>query len=273
MPTEETDLSEPSADTPDDPATVPPSTTVPRFAALSRSYAERGEGRLAVLAMWGADLEVLQQLLWESGLAEAPDPLAQVAAVGEAVLGSLEAAPAPGADSTARQTVEAARAAMVATFDESVHAMLEERLLPLDHLDGLAAPEADDANRSAARRLSGRTAHELAADLKTTAADCMAVAEVMLLEDDLAGALRQVRQADLASFEAYLVMAAVRAGDAALASVDLRWELAAVLGLGTQAEEEDFTATVTRWRERLVEFVEPAEADSLRSCFEPVPGQ
>lgn len=259
-------------DTPDTGASEKRSTMVDRFAELSRSYAERGEARLAVHAMWGSDIELLQQLLWESGLGEAPDPLAQVAAVGDAVVGSLEvAAPQSHSGTTARGAVERAREAMVATFDESVHQMLADRFLPLDHLDLLPAPTSEDAVRSAATRLGARTAHQLAADLRTTAADCMAVAEVMLLEDDMEGALRQVRQADLASFEAYLVLSAIQAGDTALASVDLRWDLAAMLAQDTGSEADDLDEAAGGWRDRMVGLVGSVEAGALRAFFEPVP--
>lgn len=247
---------------------------IDRFAALSRAYAERGDVRLAVLAMWGSDVEILQRLLWESGLDEAPDPLAQIAAVGEAVLTSLAVtstgSPEP---TTARQTVERSRAAMVATFDESVHAMLAGRYLTLDHLDGLAWQAADAASTAVERRLAGRTPHELVSALRTTAADCMAVTEVMLLEGDTAGAVRQAHQADLAAFEAYLVTAAVRAGDTALASVDLRWDLAATFDLDDRRQPDNFAEAVTTWRERLLGLVGAAEAEALRTTFEPVPAE
>src|SRR4028118_1171562 len=51
----------------------------------SRSYAAKGEVRLALLSLWTADVLVLQSLLWESGLGSAPDPDAQLAAGGRAV--------------------------------------------------------------------------------------------------------------------------------------------------------------------------------------------
>ena len=263
-----------SASTHDETPSEEQQAVVDRFAALSHAYAQRGDARLALLAMWGSDVELLQLLLWESGLGEAPDPLAQLTAVGEAVLGSLSFTTTGAAEGiTARQTVERSREAMVAAFDESVHALLVERFLPLDHLDALPWPAPSAAGQAADRRLAGRTPHELIAGLQTTAADCMAVAEVMLLEEDAAGALGQARQADLASFEAYLVTAAVRAGDTALASVDLRWDLAAMSGLDDRDQPDDFEKAVAAWRDRLLGLVGSAEAETLRAAFEPVPAR
>ena len=57
-----------------------------KYVALSRSYAVRGEGRPALLALWAADVQVLQVLLLESGLESAPDPEAQMALVADAAL-------------------------------------------------------------------------------------------------------------------------------------------------------------------------------------------
>jgi hypothetical protein len=261
-----------------------------RYVEASRSYAGLGDGRLAVLAMCAADTEILQQLLWEHGLDQAPDPPAQLAAVGEAVLGSMAdtAGDTPGETQggiTAPRAVEQFRASMIATFDESVHDLLADRFAPLDHLRGLrvSAAEAAEVGRE---RLAGRTAAQLTADLLHTAGDCAAVAEVMLAEGDGSGALRQLWQADLAAFEAYLLSTAVRAGDNELATVELRWELARGLGLAAPQDAEvqdsgvqdsgvqDSEAvedTVAAWRRAFTDVVSTAEAAALQSYFVPVP--
>lgn len=241
------------------------------YADLSRSYAARGEGRLAQLAVWAADVQALQVLLWESGLGAAPDPDAQLAAVAEAVSGSLDDhTDAPHAPATIRESVERARDAMVTAFDESVHLMLAERFVPLDHLDTLDAPEPDDAHEARSRRLAGRTPDKLVADLRQTAGDCMAVAVAMAEDGDLAGATYQARQADLASFEAYLVSAALASGDLALATVDLRWDLAMAVDREVPLATGDPRGDLTRFRDRLAAVVGPAEETALRASFEAV---
>ena len=62
-----------------------------RLAELSRTHARTGDTRSAQLAAWSADVSVLEQLLWDNGLGEAPDPDAQLAAVGGAVADALDA--------------------------------------------------------------------------------------------------------------------------------------------------------------------------------------
>jgi hypothetical protein len=240
-------------------------------AALSRHHADAHESRKALLAMWTADVHVLQLLLLESGLDRAPDPAAQLAAVGEAVNRSLAAVSLDGA--TPREMIERSRDAMVATFDPSVHAMLMDRFLPLDHLDAVPGPSPDAADRAVEHRLDGRTREQLVSDLEITAHDCMAVAEVMAGAGDREGALRQVHHADLASFEAALLRAAIGSGDETLASVDLSWDLAAraFAEHSPGPDVGDVAATVAAWRERLVTCGGWAQAARLRASFLPVP--
>lgn len=245
---------------------------VTAYAQLSRSYAERGDGRLALLAMWAADVRVLQVLLWESGLGSAPDPNAQLAAVSQAVEASLrDCADTADLPMTPRESVEGARRAMVRTFDDSVHSTLVARLAPLDHLDSVSAPLADDGEVSRVLRLAGRSAEALVADLRTTAGDCMAVAAAMADGGDVAGAISLARQADLASFEAYLVVAAARLGDRPLATVELRWDLAKADDQVAPWSAGDLGQAVNELRDRLVGVVGPGEEAALREYFEPAP--
>jgi hypothetical protein len=242
------------------------------YASLSRDYAAAREPRLALLAMWTSDVHVLQLLLLESGLDRAPDPSAQLAAVGEAVDLSLTTlsldAPTP------RRLLEQAREAMVATFDASVHAMLADRFQSLDHLDEVQTPSADAAGRAVEHRLDGRTFEQLVADLEATAQDCVAVAWAMLAADDLDGVLRQMHHADLATFEAFLLRAASESGDETLASVDLSWDLAARAFTERPTppvSHADVEATVDAWRERLVVSAGWAQAARMRASFLAVP--
>ncbi len=227
------------------------------YADLSRRYAVAGDLRMALLAAWSSDLHVLEELLWSNGLEQAPDPAAELAAIGANVAASVEAAAAGLADDgpTARELAETARRALVTTFDPSVHELLTDRFEDLSHLDSCPRPErdADPVERTSAR-LAGLSAEALAAELRTAAADCAAMAEMLLAGGEQDAGHRMARQSDAAAFEAHLVTAAVRAGDDALVTVDLRWDLVA---------GQDPTA------ERLLEAVGSAEKDALRHTLEP----
>ncbi|MCW2843310.1 MAG: hypothetical protein JWN22_1226 [Nocardioides sp.] len=236
---------------------------------LSQRHASEGDLRRAKLAAWAADVHVLEELLWQNGLGDAPDPDAQLAALGEVVAGALDALAdrAPN-HLTARQLVEAAREAMVTTFDESVHGLLTDRLAALDHLD-LCEPVAHDAVREAERRLDGRTAEGLVAELRFAAADCMAVAQLLASEGEEDAARRLAHQADAAAFEAYLVAAASLGGDERLATVDLRWELGRTVLSGRPADGSK--GALGDWRPGLLALVGSAESGVLGRTLEALP--
>lgn len=224
------------------------------FSALSQRYAGSGDLRMAQLAAWAADVHTLEELLWENGLGNAPDPDAQLAAVGESVAASLENVVLPEGPLTARALLDAAREAMVVTFDESVHGLLADRFGDLEHLDR-AEPQDPPAERTT-DRLDGRTPEELVAELRTVAADCTTMATLLGAGGEDQAAARLARQADAAAFEAYLVMAALRGGDQSLATVDLRWDLVA-----EQAGRERFASAVGSAEHAALHLVlEPADA-------------
>jgi hypothetical protein len=245
------------------------SSSIDVYVELSRTYAAKGDARLALLALWAADVMVLQSLLWESGLGSAPDPDAQLAAVGRAVDGSLRSITSePDGSPTVTSALQCARTAMMSSFDSSVHARLIERFHSPEHLSGLPLPAASAAQDSRLSRQGDRSSQQLAEDLRVAAADCMAVSTWMAHAGLPADALAQARLADLASFEAYLVEAATAVGDASLATVDLRWDIAASAVDGLTEVPEGLPQAVHQLREVLLGAVGPAEADALLATFE-----
>lgn len=234
------------------------------YADVSRRHAAAGDVRMAQLAAWAGDVHVLEELLWRNGLADAPDPAAELSAVGHSVASSVEEAarslPA-GGTFTAREVVEAAREAMITTFDESVHGLLSDRFDDIGQLDVCRPADGGPAARGTAR-LSWRSASELAAELRSAAGDCATMAELLDEGGEPEAARRLAGQSETAAFEAYLVSAAVRSGDDALATVDLRSDLVA---------GADGVDTAVDRRERLVAVLGSAERDGLRRTFAPAP--
>jgi hypothetical protein len=257
---------------------VPERLTVPeQLVRLAGRYAGDGDVRRAQLASWAADVYVLEELLWENGLSDAPDPVVRLAAVGESVASALEAL-ADGVSGAVlpRAVVEAARQAMVSTFDESVHEVLLEQLSSLDHLDacGPSATTPPDGPQVGPtfERLGDRTATELVSELRQAAEDCTHVREVMDAEGDVGASGRMSHQADVATFEAYLIAAAIHAGDDRLASVDLRWELARDLRPAEWAKEARGLSPFATLRRELIALVGSAEMETLWRTFESVDG-
>lgn len=230
------------------------------FAALSRRYAARGDARRAALAAWAADIRTVQSLLWEGGVSAAKDPAHEIRAVATAVETALVGRGTASATSV-RAVLEGARTALAAAFDESVHELLAGRFEGLEHLDDVPAPQPGAANAAVMQRLDGRSGEELAGELLTAAGDCRAVATVMEQVGDDEEAGRQHVSADLAGFEAYLVMASAASGDATLATTELRWDLAAWKAERSATVDGPDLAVATREAVRSV--VLPAEDEAL----------
>lgn len=247
--------------------------TSAEYSALSRRYLHDGDLRMAQLAAWAGDVHVLEDLLWQNGLDRAPDAVAELAAVGESVAASLEdlaanltAANLTAANLTARSVVEAARGAMLAAFDESVHSLLTDRFDDLgqldEHVDATTSPTSPASPASPeVHRGAGYSAHELAAELRTAAGDCATMAVLLDAAGEPEAAERLDRQAEVAAFEGYLVSAAMLAGDHALATVELRWDLVA---------DDEATPAPRSRRQRFLDVVGSAERDDLLAAFESV---
>lgn len=229
------------------------------YLELSRSYAEQGDARLAALAGWAADVRAVQALLLETDPEDPANPEEQLLAVGDAVVAALAEQPV-GEARTVRAVVESARERLLVVFAESARAGIRERLVPLDHLDLAPAPAPGSANKAVTERLDGRGGEQLVGDLLTAAADCRAVARMLAMVGDDDEAARQSTAADLAAFEAYLVLASAASGDATLAVTQLRWDLAV-----TQAERSATAAPprASRVREAILAGAVPAERAAL----------
>lgn len=246
-----------------------------RLDELARSYARRGEVWSALLTTWAVEMHRLEETMWESGLQLALDPHADLAAIGEAVASAVEAlADGIQDDVTARGVLHQAREAMLSPLDESLHELVIDGFLRLDHLADLV-PTQGRRNGHAADRLEERTAEQLVVELLGAAGDCMAVARELVVEDEFDAAARMARQADVATFEAFLVAAASLAGDDELGSVQMRWDLARELtpgAFGTGSGVAGVAASVAEQRRYLLGLLGAAEQAVLGQTFETPPG-
>lgn len=265
------------------PLTARLSVDVEHWVARSRDRARAGDVRGAVLAQCAADVKTLQLLLWEHGLADVPDPTAQLWEVARAVddgvtarvdaqvateppaTGSTAAESTAGGPVSAAALVQAVRDGMASAFDPSVRALLTVQLPDTGHLDLLA--DVDVAPRPPPYRAVDRPPADLVAQLMTLACDARAVARELDRAGEAVTASAQEHLADLATFEAFLVHAAAAVGDTRLVTVGARWELADTLltdsGLGDGAP--DLAPPVLR--RRLCELVGATEEEELRTWF------
>jgi hypothetical protein len=234
------------------------------YLQLSRSYAEQGDARRAALAVWAADVRAVQSLLFEGGLDDPANPDEQLLAVGDAVVAALAQQPAHEGH-TVRTLMESARECLLAVFEDDAREVIRDRLVALDHLDLAPSPEPGSANEAVMDRLDGRGGEQLVGDLLTAAADCRAVARMLSMVGDDDEAARQGTSADLAAFEAYLILASAASGDATLAVTGLRWDLALAKADASAADGPPGSLAV---REAILAGAVPAERPALTALLE-----
>ena len=167
-----------------------------------------------------------------------------------------------------RGILQDAREALRGALDAPVRDLLVDRFVDLDHLDGLPASAPGAANAAVGERLGGRSGEQLVGDLLTAAEDCRLVGHVMAQIGDDDEAQRQAASADLAGFEAYLVMVSAASGDATLATADLRWDLAAAKAARGDTSGSVELGLVAVQRAAMRSVVAPAEEPSLLAVLD-----
>ncbi|WP_148611661.1 hypothetical protein [Nocardioides rubriscoriae] len=241
------------------------------YRGLARRYAAEGNAFGAVSATWAADINTVQAIMWERVMIASPTPDQQFFDIATTVARALATyALHPPAATTAVEAVRAARDGLSAAFDPAAQSLMERRLSPLDHLEGLPAPTAAEVAEVARQRLGGATVAEASAERTLEARHYMATALELVREGRVDDALPHAWQADWATFEAYLLDAAAAVGDDSLISVDLRWAFAVDATNAIESLSADFADAVSTVRSRLADSLGSIEGRRLRERFEPI---
>lgn len=241
------------------------------YSGLSQRFAAEGKAYAAVHAAFAADVQTVQAVMWERVMVASPVPEEQFAAIADTVTRALAAyAATPPKASSARQTVENARAGMGAAFDPVALRVLSNEFIALDHLNGFPQPDPSEGLALAASRTKGEPPITVAQHRRRVARDAMTVALSMHRDGRLADAMRQAWQADWATFEAYLIEAALQVGDQSLITVEMRWLLATEAIAKIPALPTDFTQAVSTVRGRMLDSLGTIEGQRLITRFEPI---
>ena len=241
------------------------------YRALARRYAESGNAFGAVSATWAADINTVQAVMWERVMIASPTPDQQFFDIATTVARALALYSLRGpVVTTALEAVLAARSGLAVAFDASAVTLMEKRLSPLDHLEGLPAPTVAEIVEVTRQRLGGATVAEASAERKLEARHCMDTALELVRAGSTDDALPHAWQADWATFEAYLLDAAAAVGDETLVSVDLRWAFAVDATDTIESLSSDFVEAVSTVRTRLADSLGALEGERLRARFEPV---
>lgn len=241
------------------------------YADLSRTYAEAGNSFAAVHAAFAADAQTIQVVLWERVMVASPDPDAKLREIADTIANALATyATTPTPATTARDTVEGARTAMLRAFSPAAADMISEHLLPLDHLDSLTFPDPAVGAHTVHARTGGEHPETVARTRMRAAHDCMVMAVALNREGRLDEAMQQAWASDWATLEAYLLEAALQVGDYALMTVEMRWLLASDAVAQIEALPTDFNLAVAKVRERMVASLGAVEGERLTQMFEPL---
>jgi hypothetical protein len=241
------------------------------YADLSHTYAAAGNAFAAVHAAFAADAQTIQVVMWERVMVASPNPDEKFREVADTVANALAAYAAnPTPAATAREAVEGARAAMLRAFSVAAADMISEYLLPLDHLDTLPFPDPAVGAHTVQTRTGGEHPEKVAKTRLRAAHDCMVMAVALNSEGRLDEAMQQAWASDWATLEAYLLEAALRVGDYALMTVEMRWLLASEAVAQIEALPTDFNRAVAVVRERMVAALGAVEGDRLNRMFEPL---
>jgi hypothetical protein len=237
----------------------------------ARIHAQSGSVVAAIASACGADITLLQAMLWERILIASRAPQRQYFQAAGSLLASMESAelPAPP-DDTAEQYLVVARENLVTQFDEPLQREAAAKLPDLTYLRWLAAPTPDDFDAAVAARLDGGSSAAFISARRKAARESMVEAQSDRIRGRIPAAIQAAYVSDFQSLEAYLIESALATGDARLLSVTMRSDLVASAIAELPRLPEDFGRAVGTIRDAMCSALTEADAERLRDALLPV---
>jgi hypothetical protein len=227
-------------------------------------YAVREDAVRAVSAAWGADVFSTQAVIWERILVASRAPQRRFFEVAAQLIAGLSLVPALLAETaTAYDVVRAARNGLLRACEPDLRRSLEAAWSDIEYLDVLPAPTQEAVDRSAVERLEGMSSARYVVLKRGEAQETMGAAQAKRIRGETGAAVDQAYASDVLALEAYLVESAVAAGDNALVTVTIRWELATHSVARLSGLPDDFVAAVTCIRDALWSGLGDADGDRL----------
>lgn len=237
----------------------------------ARRWASSGDAVSALACAWGADAYAAQGVIWERVLGAAAAPRRQMYRASEALFAGMRAVTAEGGPLddavTCADVVRAARVRLLAQCDDALAEAIRSEWVDLDVLGTLTAPTESEVAAAVSRRLGGASAHVFVSARRAESEAAMGRALAQRVRGEEVAALQEAYEADFLALEGYLVESATAAGDSALFTVIVRWELvtAAITALG--GVPEGFVAGVTSIRRALASALADADAQRLLAAL------
>lgn len=238
--------------------------------SAARQRAAEGDAVGALADAWGADVNMLQAVMWERIIAAARAPQRQFFQVAEAIVSGLRSPlEAPDGATTLGRSIAHARERMATAFDDELAREMARRWPDITYLEAVPSVTADDVAAAVSARLLGLSAEEFVSRRRSDAAAAMLEAQTHRVRGETSEAIQCAYQGDFTALEAYLVDSAVAAGDHDLLTVTVRWDLAVQAVSDVPGLPDDFSQAISLIRTAIVSGI--GEADGRRLIESLVP--
>jgi len=220
------------------------------FERASRRQAAAGQAMSALIFAWGADISLMQTSLFERVVLGRKASMRQYFAEAQTLLAAFDRGlpDAIGSESVAQMQLRV-REQLFRALPRDLAVDVTGRLPDITYLAALRAPAR--AQMQARERLQGLTVEQFCAHRRREAQELMLEAVNARARADARAAAELSYRSDVLSLEAYLVETAQLAGDEALWTVELRWELASCALAELTDIPEDFAGAITAVRDAL----------------------
>lgn len=230
-----------------------------------------GDSVGALADAWGADLNMLQAVMWERILVAARAPQRQFFLVAGAIVAGLRTpTPAEQDTPTLGRMVARARERMTTAFDESLTAEMAGRWPDISYLEAERSLSREELTAAAVERLQGMSPQAFAAMRRSEAGAAMLLAQTHRVRGDTPAAIQLAYEADFKGLEAYLVDSAAAVGDSDLLTVTMRWDLAVQAMSELPGLPDDFSTAVAAIRGVLAAGLGEADGSRLVKSLAPV---
>ncbi len=236
----------------------------------ARARAHHGDSIAAVACAWGADVAIVQAVIWERILIASSNPLRQFYQVAGVTVNALSVDEPDGPKrriGTAEHMIRAARMRIQSAFDAELAADIAARWSDVTYLGSLPAFTPVQVQAAVEARLLGVSAGEFIEHRRREAAASMLEAQSRRVHGDTAGAIQAGYDSDFLSLDAYLIESAIAVGDEALLTVISRWELATRAVASLPGLPSDFLAAVGVVRDALAVSLGESDGARLRQTF------
>lgn len=236
----------------------------------ARRRVSEGDPVGALADAWGADVNMLQAVMWERIIAAASAPQRQFFRVADAIVSGLRSPLGePERPATLGDCITQARERMAVSFDDELAREIGSRWPDVAYLEAVPAVGDDEVAAFVQARLLGLSPQEFVHHRRREAAAAMLEAQTHRVRGETSEAIQAAYQGDFAGLDAYLVDSAVAVGDDSLLTVTIRWDLAVEAVSELPGLPEDFSKAIAVIRGTVAAAI--GEADGRRLVESLVP--